>query len=65
MMSFWMRVALWIAPKIKKNGPKVLFGTLLAISFPIITVTALFSGGGSQEEQDVYQEAYEELGCSK
>ena len=43
MMSFWMRVALWIAPKIKKNGPKVLFGTLLAISFPIIAVTALFS----------------------
>lgn len=65
MMSFWMRVALWIAPKIKKNGPKVLFGTLLAISFPIIAVTALFSDGGSQEEQDVYQEAYEELGCSK
>lgn len=60
-MSLWTKIALWVLPKFKKNGGKIVLSLLFIVSFPILAVTMLF--GGSEDGEDPYQKAFKEIGC--
>lgn len=62
-MSLWTKLALWVLPKFKENGGRIVLSLLFVVSIPILAVSVLF--GGSEDGGDPYQKAFEEIGCQE